>query len=63
MTRGQRLLLELERQRRAGDLRLDDGDRAILERVVLGDLAEAFAEALAASSDEDEFLGGGPTGH
>ena len=59
MTKGQRLLQQLERDRRAGDLRLTDSDRAILERITSGDLADDFAEALAETSTDDPLLGGG----
>jgi len=58
MTNGQQLLEDLKRQRRAGDPRLTGSDRAILERVTTGDLADEFAEALAASSDDDSVPGG-----
>jgi hypothetical protein len=58
MTRGQQLVEDLERQRRAGDPRLTDSDRAILERIATGDLAEEFAASLAAASDDDPLLGG-----
>lgn len=59
MTRGKQLLEDLERQRRSGDPRLTESDRAILERITTGDLAVEFAEALAAASDDDPLLGGG----
>lgn len=57
MTRGQRLLEDLERQRRAGDPRLTEGDRAILERITTGDLVEEFAAGLAAISLIADDLG------
>ena len=58
MTRGQQLLEDLERQRRAGDPRLTEADRAILERITTGDLVDEFAAGLAAVSDEDPLLRG-----
>jgi hypothetical protein len=59
MTLGQQLLEDLERQRRAGDPRLTEADRAILERITTSDLVEEFAAGLAAISDDDLLLGGG----
>lgn len=58
MSRGQQVIEDLERQRRAGDQRLSAADRAILERITTGDLADEFADALASASDSDPLLGG-----
>lgn len=60
MTEGERLLEEFRRQRRSGDPRLTEEDKAILLRITMGDLADEFAESLAAISDADPLLGGGP---
>jgi hypothetical protein len=60
MTKGEELLEEFRRQRRAGDPRLSEEDRAILIRITMGDLADEFADSLAAISDADPLLGGGP---
>lgn len=60
MTKGERLLEEFRRQRRSGDPRLTEEDKAILLRITTGDLAEEFADSLAAISDADPLLGGGP---
>jgi hypothetical protein len=60
MTEGERLLEEFRRQRRGGDPRLTEEDKAILLRITMGDLAEEFADSLAAISDADPLLGGGP---
>lgn len=59
MTRGEQLLEEFRRQRCAGDPRLTDADKEILRRITTGDLADEFADSLAALSDGDP-LGGGP---
>jgi hypothetical protein len=60
VTTGQDLLAELRRQRRAGDPRITPEGREILTRIVMGDLAEEFADSLAQISAEDPLLGGGP---
>jgi hypothetical protein len=60
MTEGERLLEEFRRQRRSGDPRLTEQDKAILLRITMGDLADEFADSLAAISDADPLLGGGP---
>lgn len=60
VTTGQDLLEEFRRQRRAGDPRLTEGDKEILRRISTGDLADEFADSLAAISDADPLLGGGP---
>jgi len=60
MTKGEQLLDEFRRQRRAGDPSLSEEDRAILIRITMGDLADEFADSLAAISEADPFLGGGP---
>jgi hypothetical protein len=60
MTEGERLLEEFRRQRRSGDPRLTAEDKAILLRITMGDLADEFADSLAAISDADPLLGGGP---
>jgi hypothetical protein len=60
MTEGERLLEEFRRQRRGGDPRLTEEDKAILLRITMGDLADEFADSLAAISDADPLLGGGP---
>jgi hypothetical protein len=58
-TTGQDLLEEFRRQRRAGDPRLTEGDKEILRRITMGDLADEFADSLAAISASDPLLGGG----
>ncbi len=58
MTKGERLLLDLQQQRRAGDPRLSDADRSILERITTGDLADEFADGLAAGSLGDALVEG-----
>jgi hypothetical protein len=58
---GEALLEELRRQRRSGDPRLTEADRAILRRITTGDLADQLADDLAAISAADPLLGGGPT--
>jgi len=55
---GQELLEERRRQRRAGDPRLSEEDKAILRRVTGGDLADEFQAALDADLAEDPLLGG-----
>jgi hypothetical protein len=39
---------------------LTDGDKEILRRITMGDLPGEFADPLAAISDADPLLGGGP---
>jgi len=53
MTRGEQLLEEFRRQRRAGDPRITPEGREILLRLTTGDLADDFADSLAASSAAD----------
>jgi len=60
MTEGERLLEEFRRQRRSGDPRLTEEDKAILLRITMGDLADEFADSLAAISAADPLFGGGP---
>lgn len=60
VTKGEQLLEEFRRQRRRGDPRLTDGDKQILRRITTGDLADEFADSLAAISEADQVLGGGP---
>lgn len=45
-------------QRRQGDPRLTDSDREVLTRITTGDLADEFADAMAAASDADPLVGG-----
>jgi hypothetical protein len=59
VTRGEQLLEEFRRQRRGGDPRLTEQDREILRRITMGDLADEFADSLAAISDADPLVGGG----
>ncbi len=59
VTKGEKLLEEFRRQRRAGDPRLTEADKAILLRITTGDLADEFGESLAAISEADPLLGGG----
>jgi hypothetical protein len=59
VTKGEQLLEEFRRQRRAGDPRLTDSDKEILRRITTGDLADEFAASLGAISDADTVLGGG----
>jgi hypothetical protein len=61
VTTGQELLEEFRRQRRAGDPRLTERDKEILRSVTTGDLADEFADSLAAITDTDAVLGGDPT--
>ena len=49
---------ERRRRRRAGDPRLSPEDRAILRRLVKGDLAEEFQAALDRDLAQDPLLGG-----
>jgi hypothetical protein len=58
MTKGERLLAEMRRERRRGDPRLTDADKAILRRITTGDLADEFADALSADLVAGELLGG-----
>lgn len=60
MTKGEQLLEEFRQARRAGDPRLTDSDKAILRRITMGDLADEFADSLAAISDADPMLSGRP---
>ncbi len=41
-----------------GDPRLTEDDRAILQRITTGDLADDFADALASDLIDDQLLGG-----
>ena len=54
------LLEERRRRRRAGDSRITPEGRAILLRLVEGDLVGEFQAALDAVSAEDPLIGGGP---
>jgi hypothetical protein len=63
VTTGQELLDELRRQRRGGDPRITPEGREILTRIVIGDLADEFADSLAEISDSDPLLGGGADEH
>ena len=58
MTRGEQLVEQFRRERRAGDPRLTDGDRDILLRIAAGDLSEQFGAALEQDLADDELLGG-----
>jgi hypothetical protein len=60
VTRGEQLIEELRRERRAGDPRLTDADREILLRLAAGDLSDELAAALASDLADDPLLGGGP---
>lgn len=60
VTTGQDLLDDLRRQRRGGDTRITPEGRKILTRIVMGDLADEFADSLAEISASDPLLGGGP---
>lgn len=51
---------ERRRRRRAGDPRLTDADREILDRITTGDLADEFQAALDAQLVADPLLGGQP---
>ena len=57
---GEELLEERRRRRRAGDPRITPEGRAILARLVDGDLVEQFQAELDAQSAADPLLGGGP---
>jgi len=59
-TTGQDFLEELRRQRRGGAPRITPEGREILTRIVMGDLADEFADSLAEISASDPLLGGGP---
>ena len=56
---GEELLEERRRRRRAGDPRITPEGRAILARLVDGDLVGEFQAALDAVSAADPLLGGG----
>lgn len=58
MSRGDELLEERRRRRRAGDPRLTEADRELLRRLVSGDLMDEFQAALDAVSAADPLLGG-----
>jgi hypothetical protein len=58
MTVGEELLEERRRRRRAGDPRITAEGRAILARLVDGDLVEVFQAELDAQSAADPLLGG-----
>ena len=60
VTKGEQLLEEFRRQRRAGDPRITPEGRKILTRITMGDLADEFASSLAESSDADPMLSGRP---
>jgi hypothetical protein len=60
VTKGEQLLEEFRRQRRAGDPRITAEGREILMRITMGDLADEFADSLAAISDADPLLSGQP---
>lgn len=55
---GEELLEERRRRRHAGDPRITPEGRAILARLVDGDLVEQFQAALDAQSAADPLLGG-----
>jgi hypothetical protein len=59
MSIGEELLEERRRRRRAGDPRITPEGRAILARLVDGDLVEEFQAELDAISAADPLLGGG----
>jgi hypothetical protein len=59
MSIGEELLEERRRRRRAGDPRITPEGRAILARLVDGDLVEQFQAELDAVSAADPLLGGG----
>jgi hypothetical protein len=59
MSIGEELLEERRRRRRAGDPRITPEGRAILARLVDGDLVGEFQAALDAVSAADPLLGGG----
>jgi len=56
--KGEQLLEDFRRQRRARDPRITPEGREILLRITKGDLAGEFAESLAAISDADPMLSG-----
>lgn len=58
MTKGEELLEEFRRQRRGGDPRITAEGREILLRITKGDLADEFADSLAAISEADPMLSG-----
>ncbi len=58
MTRGEQLLEDFRRQRRAGDPRITAEGREILLRLTVGDLADEFADSLAEVSADDPILSG-----
>ena len=60
MSIGEELLEERRRRRRAGDPRITPEGRAILARLVEGDLVDEFQHELDAISAADPLLGGGP---
>jgi len=60
VTKGEELLAEFRRQRRAGDPRLSEEGKAILLRITMGDLGDEFADSPAAISEADPLLRGGP---
>jgi hypothetical protein len=60
VTKGEQLLEEFRRQRRAGDPRITSEGRQILTRITMGDLADEFAASLAEISDADPILSGRP---
>lgn len=60
LTAGQDLPDALRRQRRGGDPRITPEGRAILTRIVSGDLADEFADSLAKINSSDPLLGGEP---
>lgn len=51
-----------EEVRRRGDPRITREGREILTRIVMGDLADEFADSLAETCDNDPLLGGGRGG-
>ncbi|MGH9078314.1 MAG: hypothetical protein ACRDY0_12845 [Acidimicrobiales bacterium] len=63
MSVGEELLEERRRRRRAGDPRVTPEGRAILMRLVAGDLMGEFQAELDRVSAEDPDLGGGPQPH
>jgi hypothetical protein len=52
---------ERRRRRRAGDPRIREEDRKILDRITTGDLVDEFQAALDADLVADPLLGGHPT--
>ena len=56
MSNGHNLVDKFRRERRAGDLRLSVEGRAILQRITTGDLADQFADSLAAIGNDDPAL-------